>query len=91
MTHAEAIAILDPILEKLGEHFDAVEILTSWTEAVPGQGSTTRSQPRGTGDWYARQGLAHEFINREQVDDLATAIADKIAPADGGDDWKKAV
>lgn len=75
--------ILDATLEKLGEHFDSVQILTTWTE-----GQVSKSQPRGTGDWYARQGAAHEFIARDQSEDLADMIAERLTSTDEGDDWK---
>ncbi len=42
----------------LGEHFASVQIMVSNNED-----GNTYGIFRGCGDWYARQGLAHEFID----------------------------
>lgn len=85
MTHKEAKELIDRTAAALGEHFDAVQILASF----PTDGGGTRCLKRGTGNWYARQGMAHEFINEDQADDLSTQIARKLEPPDDAEGWKK--
>ena len=55
----------------LGEHFDAVQIMVSWQES-----GITRSLNRGCGNWFARQGMAREFITEDQSRTLAREIVD---------------
>lgn len=71
----------------LMEHFDAVQILVSSTAQCGG----TESVFQGAGNWFARQGMAHDFINRDQADTNAIRIADKIQPPpdEDGETWKK--
>jgi len=57
---------------RLGEHASAVQILIS----LPAPGGGTVSIKKGVGDWYARQGLAHEFIMADQAQEIAHAIHD---------------
>lgn len=54
----------------LSEHFDAVQILVTWPNSTGG----TAAFALGAGNWYARQGLAREFIAKDQADTLARAI-----------------
>jgi hypothetical protein len=67
-----------------GEHFSSVQILASW----PIDGGGTRASKWGVGDWYARQGMAHAFINTEQAEELSDQIAKKLDPPDESDAWK---
>lgn len=83
MTAREAEVLIDELAAKVGEHFDAVQILVSWTD----EGSTYCSK-RGRGNWYARMGMCHEFIKKNEADDAACLIAEKINPPNEGDDWK---
>jgi len=59
----------DKILEKsvaqLMEHFDSIQILASFK----GENGNTCSISRGSGNYYSRLGLAHEFI---QIDKART-------------------
>ena len=68
----------------LGEHFDHVQVLVSWNE----QGTTQRLF-EGGGNWYARQGMAHEFIKCDDAQTNAFEL-NKILPKpdESGDDWK---
>lgn len=50
----------------LSEHFEAVQVLCSLTD---GEGTTMFA--RGAGSWYARQGMAKEFMERDQARTLA--------------------
>lgn len=83
MTNEEAEKLLEEFASKLGEHFEAVQILATWTED-----GTCRHVKRGTGNWYARMGTAHEFIETNKADDQACLIAEKLNPPDEEDDWK---
>ena len=57
----------------LGEHFDAVQIL-----ATVSDGDGTERSFKGSGNWYARQGMAHDFINADIHQDAAEQIANKL-------------
>lgn len=84
MTQSEAEKLLDDAVARLGEHFDSVQILASWNE-----GGLTLCSKRGAGNWYARQGMAHEFINADQAQETAHQIAQVLKPPpDEGEAWK---
>lgn len=86
MTKIEAEKLLEETAAKIGEHFDVVQILVSWSH----EGQTS-SIKRGVGNWYARQGMAHEFINEDVAQDNALAIAQRLNDKpDEGDSWKAA-
>lgn len=70
MTREEASQILEETAARLGEHFDNVQISASWTE-----GKITTGVHEGAGDWYARQALAKEFIDRDMAGEIARAVA----------------
>lgn len=61
--------------KRLGEHFDAVEILVSRYDAEDG----TRIVAKGCGNWHARLGLVHEWkLNMdEQIREEGREIARK--------------
>lgn len=87
MTNAELEVFLDKHVFALGEHFEHVQIMVSWD--AEGQ---TNSLKRGTGNWYARQGMAHEFIQRDQALENAEAIRKVLPPPeppDDADQWKQ--
>ena len=88
MTNEQAQQILDDLILELGEHFDGdapnIEIMVSWTNE-----GKTRGLCRGSGNWYARQALAQEFIARARAAEVALEIGDKLKDGpDEGDDWK---
>lgn len=56
-------AILQQAVELLSAHFSSVQILVS--EILPN--GDTVAQFNGSGDWYARTGLAHEFLVRDKA------------------------
>lgn len=77
--------MLDDAAAKLGEHFGAVQIMVTWDEC-----GVTHAAKRGIGNWYARQGMAHEFINTDMAVENATQLA-RLLPkpdSDDGDEWK---
>jgi hypothetical protein len=76
MNNAEGdrrLAMVDAAVAALGEHFDCVQILVSWN-----QESNTHDIFRGCGNWYARQGMANTFIQRDQAQDAAVEIAEQL-------------
>lgn len=75
MSEPEASKIVDAALAILCEHFEAVQILTS-TTAHDG----THRLFKGAGNWYARQGMAHEFIRMDQARTDADELARVINP-----------
>lgn len=80
LTTDQAVALLDKMLAQLGEHFDSVQILTSRRHP---QNTATQAITRGVGDWYARRGLAHEFIALDRADEVAQSIAKQLREDEG--------
>jgi hypothetical protein len=64
-------------LKTLNEFYDHVQILATTDD----QGETGRNFA-GLGNWYARQGMAHEFINIDIAQENAVRIAAAINPDD---------
>lgn len=87
LTQDEAFEMIDRAAAALAEHFEAVEILAS--VRLDGDNAGTRSVYGGRGNWFARQGMAHDFISREQANEVSDQIAKKINPDEGEDGWKK--
>lgn len=83
MTNAEAEKLVNETANRLSEHFGAVQILVSWMD-----GGHTKGYKFGAGDWYARQGLAHEFITEDIAMDTARKLASELNKPDEGDAWK---
>jgi hypothetical protein len=84
MSGDEAEKMLEEVTAKLGEHFDAVQILATWNED-----GVTKLTNRGAGNWYARQGMAHQFITTDIAQDQAFQIAERLKEKpDDSDDWK---
>lgn len=79
---------LDEILVELGEHFDCIQILGTYM----GDDGNTNRVTRGKGNWYARQGVAREFLEMDAAQTTAYELAKVIPrqdPSDDGEDWKK--
>lgn len=86
MTDEQAATHIQKALDILGEHFDAAQILVSWNT-----GGLTKAQNQGSGNWYARQGMAHAFIEADHAQDHAHELAKALGPhgdPDTGDEWK---
>lgn len=64
MTRDQASKVVDSALHILGERFDASLVLVSWKGE---NGKETFDLFSGMGNWYARQGMAHEFIRRDDA------------------------
>lgn len=70
MSNKDAENLISQVAAQLGEHFDAVQIMvTRNVEAV------TSACYRGCGNWYARQGMAHEFIQQDKAQIEAIELA----------------
>lgn len=78
MTEEKIVRQVDRSVAVLAEHFPNVQIMVSW----PDENGMTRQLSRGAGDWYARQGMAHEFIALDRARDQAYALARVIHPPD---------
>lgn len=70
MTPTELETLMEEYVLKLGEHFDAVQIVACTVE-----GEGTRCLKRGSGNWYARKAMCQEFVERDQAVTVAEAIA----------------
>jgi hypothetical protein len=77
LSNEDAERLADIAAAKLGEHFDAVQILVSWNDEA-----TSKGVFRGRGNWYARQGMAHEFITQDAGQVAAREIAHAMRPDD---------
>lgn len=85
MNGDEAKKLVDAALATLHEHFDCCQILVSWNEQAE-----TRAVYRGTGNWHARIGMAHDFIKRDDAQTMAVEIADQMEPPPAdAEQWKK--
>jgi hypothetical protein len=69
MTTEELRAHLQHVACQLGEHCNAIQILAS----VHADGGGTNAIRVGCGDWYARKGLAIEFIEEDQAQPSLTS------------------
>lgn len=85
MTPEEKIAFLDQKCAEISEHFEHVQIMVSWNEDFK-----CMQLKRGLGNWYARQGLAHEFINEDIAQENARAVSRYLPPPppDDSEAWK---
>lgn len=62
MTKAEAQEIVAQQSSHLMEYFEHIQIMVTWEE-----NGETRAYYYGKGNWYARMGLAHEFIEKDKA------------------------
>lgn len=81
MTNEEVEKMVNGAVDRLGEHFEAVQILVSWQDE-----GATFSLFRGTGNWFSRQGMAQSFINNDVAQDNARQIAEQLEPGDDDDE-----
>ncbi len=85
MTNEQIQLLVENAARDLSEHFDAVQILVSWNEE-----SISKNLYSGAGNWYARQGMAHDFINQDVAQENARQLGAKIQPPpDDGEVWKQ--
>lgn len=64
--------------------FDAGQLLLSYME-----GGQTFGKAICSGNYYARRGLAEEFLRDGRDGDLSNEIAKKLNPPDDSDNWKE--
>lgn len=74
----DLVKIVETAAAKLGEHYEAVQILVSG----PLEGGGTRCLKRGVGNFYARQGMAHEFINEDMAAETGRSVAAHLESQD---------
>ena len=79
MSKEEAIKILDREVNTLREFFPHVQILVTWGDD---KDEGTFDLFRGQGNWYARVGMAREFLTRDEGQTTAKEIADRLNPPD---------
>lgn len=73
----EQLAIVRQHILALSEFFDTVQILVSNTTDAG-----TEHVFLGSGNWFARQGMAHDFINKDRAQTEAHELAGVICPTD---------
>lgn len=80
MTRKEEIEMIERLAARLAEHYDAVQILVSNCEH-----DGTRYLARGHGNWYARTGMAREFLKTDYQTDQAKRIVEEEEESPGED------
>jgi hypothetical protein len=78
MTEKETIEIVERAIADLREHFSDVQILVSWTD--DDDSGNTRDFFKGKGNWYARVGMAREFLTRDRSQTEAREIKKQLQP-----------
>lgn len=78
LTSEEFDTICNEFMEKLGEHADSIQILASFYEADEG----TYCRKIGIGNFYARQGMAREFLQQDQAQIAAKKIGEVLNPSE---------
>lgn len=84
MTAKDREKAIGECIAKLMEFCDAVQILSTWTDAETGN---TFDVYLGRGNWYARTGMAHDFLNQDRARTDASEMP-KPPPEDDGEEWK---
>jgi hypothetical protein len=73
MSNEEAQLLINQVASQLGEHFDAIQIMGTWSE----EGICCMVHS-GAGNWYARQGMAHEFISEDRAQTIGKEVARQL-------------
>lgn len=76
MDRAEKERLIDDIAHRLVEHFDCVQILCS---SLKPDGSTEIFR-RGSGNWFARKGMMHDYLETVSASDSASLLAEQLRP-----------
>ena len=63
MTSAQRDHAIAALAEQLGEFADAVQVLACYQD----EDGNTACVKRGNGNWYARVGMAREFLTEDQA------------------------
>jgi len=82
MSDDELTKMLDDVLDRLGEHFDSVQIIATKCERG------TKHYHRGTGDFYARRGAVDKWLRDDSVED-ETYTKLRLYRDNDRDDWQK--
>lgn len=77
MSPSEVRQLCERLSMELSEHVEHVQVMVSWNEEA-----LTHRVFYGSGNWYARQGLAHEFIQKDIAQTNADEIASKLEKPD---------
>lgn len=80
LTPQEQLALVRPHILALSEFFDTVQILVSNSTD-----NGTENVFLGAGNWFARQGMAHDFINKDRAQTEAHELAGVIHPPEDDD------
>lgn len=80
------VRLVEEALKTIMEHFDCVQFLGSYDDPTG-----TINIYRGNGNWYARQGMAHDFLARDQAQTQAHEFKHVLPsnPPDEGESWKE--
>lgn len=70
MSRDEAVKLLEETVARIGEHFEAAQILVTWSEE-----GDCHFVGRGNGNAYARVAMARELIKQWDAQTSATEIA----------------
>lgn len=81
LTPEQLEKVVQQHVDALSEFFDAVQVLCSHT-MKEGTGSVFT----GSGNWFARQGMAHQFIKSDDAETLAHKMPKP--PPDDGEEWR---
>ena len=76
--------LLETSISVLMEHFEAVQILVS--RSTPEE---TQSIFSGRGNWFARQGMAREFITENESRTMANELSETINSDNSGESWNE--
>jgi hypothetical protein len=71
VTREQAIELLNAHAARLSEHFDAVLVVASYMETD----GTWTAVSAGEGSWYARLGMAAQFVEQARAEGIANEIA----------------
>lgn len=84
MNEDEAIAHLSKVCLAQKEHFDAIQMFVTWQHNGETYGVCV-----GDGNWHARVGMSHDFLDRVKARIISEKLAEKLNPPDEDDFWKK--
>lgn len=73
-------AVVQQHVTALMEHFEAVQVLVSISTP-----NGTEFVKLGAGNWFARQGMAHDFIDCDRAQTEARELSRAINPPDPDD------
>lgn len=76
LNQTEQMAIVRQHVIALSEFFDSIQILVSNSGDIG-----TESVYLGSGNWFARQGMAHDFITKDRAHTEAHELSSVINPA----------